>query len=82
MALILTVCGTSTEVGPVPFLGEYKLALKRVLTKVDFPNPDSPMSVRGVWKGHTDDHDIEIESLSHGFTMPLVGEVCESDVAC
>src|SRR5271169_136429 len=42
IALILTVCGTSTEVGPLPFRGAYKLALNKVLTKVDFPNPDSP----------------------------------------
>ena len=74
IALILTVCGTSTEVGPLPLRGAYKLALNKVFTSVDFPNPDSPRipleeRTKGVC---TNDHDIEIESLSNGLTMPLI----------
>lgn len=30
---------------------------------------------------HTDDHDIEVESLSHTFAMPLVRQVGEADIA-
>lgn len=45
IALILTVWGTSTEVGPLLFLGEYRLALNKVFTNVDFPSPLSPAQV-------------------------------------
>jgi hypothetical protein len=55
------------------FLGAYKLALNKVLTNVDFPSPLSP-TVSGVnTQVRTHDHDIEIESLANGLTVPLIG---------
>ena len=65
------------------------MVLKRVLTKVDLPKPDSPRedSVRGVVMeangrmGRTNDHYSELKALSHTFTVYLVGEVGKTNVA-
>lgn len=60
-----------------------------MLTKVDFPKPDSPREdgvreeARGVRirTGRTHDHCSELEALSHTFTVHLVGEIGKTDVA-
>jgi hypothetical protein len=57
------------------------VVLKRVLTKVDLPKPDSPREV-GVSReaaeasgtmGRTNDHYSELETLPDTFTVYLVG---------
>jgi hypothetical protein len=57
------------------------VALKRVLTRVDFPNPLSPVySVN--WRiTLTYDHQSKLESLAQGFLVNLIGEVVEPDVS-
>jgi hypothetical protein len=63
--------------------------LNRVLTKVDFPRPDSPgviFSARGLSSNQiqivlTNDHNVEVEALAHTLAMPLVGQVGETNVA-
>ena len=96
IALILTVWGTSTEVGPLLFLGEYRLALNNVLTSVDFPSPLSPASVspskppRTSQKTHnnkeqqggngTNDHDVEIEALADRLAMPLIRQIRKANI--
>lgn len=61
--------------------------LNRVLTRVDFPRPDSPgehceddpyAPVRYV---RTDNHHIEVEPLADALAVPLVRQVGETDVA-
>ena len=37
-----TVFGIMSRLGPLRSLGGYREVLKRVLTRVDFPRPDSP----------------------------------------
>ena len=60
--------------------------LKRVLTRVDFPSPDSPMRVSVICgdsnsRTRTDNHDVEVEALADALAMPLVGQVGETDIA-
>ena len=40
---IETVLGMMSRLGPLRSFGGYKELLKRVLTRVDFPRPDSPV---------------------------------------
>ena len=63
------------------------MVLKSVLTKVDFPRPDSPRE-GGVREeamesrmGRTNDHDGKLEALPHTFTVYLVGEIGKTNVA-
>jgi hypothetical protein len=63
--------------------------LKRVLTRVDFPRPDSPENCASALVFSpvhiatllTNDHNVEVEALAHTLAMPLVGQVGETDVA-
>jgi hypothetical protein len=65
------------------------VVLKRVLTKVDLPKPDSPRedgvsreaSEASGTMGRTNDHHSELETLSDTFAVYLVGEVGETNVA-
>jgi hypothetical protein len=52
-------------------LSESRLACDDTLAVID----DSCVST------HTDNHDVEVESLAHTLAMPLVGQVCETHVA-
>ena len=65
--------------------------LKRVLTRVDFPRPDSPRSecqpadhtvcfFKAV--SPTNDHNVEVEALPYTLAVPLVRQVGESHVSC
>ena len=31
---------------------------------------------------HTNDHNVEVEALAHTFAVPLVRQICETNVAC
>lgn len=62
--------------------------LNSVLTRVDFPRPDSPeiaisyslyMTCGRVGE-LTNNHDIEVEALTDTLTVPLVGQVGKTDV--
>lgn len=65
--------------------------LKRVLTSVDFPRPDSPgRRGRQVSKGGTvklvttvltDNHGGELEALAHALRADLVRKTCKTNVA-
>jgi hypothetical protein len=63
--------------------------LKSVLISVDFPRPDSPVNeikdtrrkLGETLRPRTDNHGSELETLPHTFSMDLVGEVGEPDVA-
>ncbi len=66
------------------------MVLKSVLTKVDFPKPDSPREcgvrdevmgneTRGM--GRTNDHYSKLETLPHTFTVYLVGKIGKTDIA-
>lgn len=71
------------------------MVLKRVLTRVDFPRPDSPVRVatrrrveferpnceRQTKKKRTDDHSSKLETLADALAVDLVGEVGKADVA-
>lgn len=66
------------------------MVLKRVLTKVDLPKPDSPggeglRERRGEGKRRmmerTDDHYGELEALPDALTMDLVGKIGKPDVS-
>ena len=45
---MVTVLGIMSRLGPLRSLGGYKEVLKRVLTKVDLPRPDSPKALESV----------------------------------
>lgn len=85
---IETVLGIMSRLGPFRSLGGYREVLKRVLTSVDLPRPDSPKdmlvqpqqgnSARG--GKHTDDHNIKVEPLTDALAVPLVGKVGESNI--
>ena len=58
-----------------------------MFTRVDFPSPDSPeMIVRDCKRDsrlqmvHTNDHNIEVEALADTFAVPLVGQICETNI--
>lgn len=61
--------------------------LKRVLTRVDLPRPDSPAKFISSKKinhrvsVHTNNHNVEVETLANTLAMPLVGQVGESNVS-
>lgn len=61
--------------------------LNRVLTRVDFPRPDSPetryqlCSHEPLSLVHTDNHDIEVETLADTLAVPLVGQIGETNIA-
>lgn len=62
------------------------MVLKRVLTNVDFPKPDSPEGGQGEdersgeQRGRTDDHYGELETLPDTLAVDLVWKVRETDV--
>src|SRR4051794_23560426 len=49
---IVTVFGMMSRLGSLRSFGGYKDVLKRVLTRVDFPRPDSPTRSLVVRAGH------------------------------
>lgn len=66
--------------------------LKRVLTRVDLPRPDSPKvqtisQVQSCRASHwfllslTNDHYIKVETLANTLAVPLVGQVGKTDIA-
>ena len=63
-----------------------KLVRKRDWISVDFPSPDSPAETknsfsRASWRereGLTDNHERELESALHGFSVGEEGQVVES----
>ena len=63
------------------------MVLKRVLTKVDLPKPDSPMKddekrpANARMTRRTNDHYGELEAFSHALTMDLIGKVSETNVS-
>ena len=64
------------------------MVLKSVLTRVDFPKPDSPgeggVREKRRWEvkmRRTNDHDGKLEALSHTFTVNLVWEIGKANVA-
>ena len=83
-----TVFGMISRLGPLRSLGGYRDVLKRVLTRVDFPRPDSPIGrsaskiVRGLSSRskHTNHHDVEVEAFTDALSMPLIRKICESNV--
>lgn len=83
-----TVFGMMSTLGPFRSLGGYREVLKRVLTRVDFPRPDSPGKVSMKFLAShqvqllTNNHDIKIEALANTLAMPLIGQVGKSNVAC
>lgn len=62
--------------------------LKSVLTRVDFPRPDSPETDQYGNNGGlrtmklTDNHDVKVEAFPDTLAMPLVWQVGESDESC
>lgn len=61
--------------------------LNKVLISVDLPSPDSPARcqqypARALRLIRTNNHDIEIESLSDTLPMPLIGEIGKSNISC
>ena len=76
---IETVFGEKSTLGPLRSFGGYKDVLKRVLTRVDFPRPDSPKAGQ-MWNDEesqtvllTDDHDVKVEPLANALAVPLIG---------
>ena len=83
---IETVLGMMSMLGPLRSFGGYRDVLKRVLTNVDFPRPDSPKLVSVSAQGHeisilTNNHDVEVEAFSNTFAVPLIGQICKSHIA-
>lgn len=73
-----TVFGMMSRLGPFRSFGGYKDVLKRVLTRVDFPRPDSPLIVSAVslliyLRALTNDHDVEVKALADTLAVPLIG---------
>lgn len=64
-----------------------------MLTRVDFPRPDSPAQcqwplilyfakqIASIESSRTNNHDIEVETLTDTLAVPLVGQVGETNVA-
>ena len=63
--------------------------LKRVLTRVDFPRPDSPEQINTFYlfldilfsRSLTDNHDVKVEALANTLAVPLVRQVGETNVS-
>jgi len=73
-----TVFGMMSRLGPFRSLGGYREVLKRVLTRVDFPRPDSPLIVSAQYvlvypTALTNDHNVEVEALADTLAVPLIG---------
>ncbi len=67
-----------SRLGPFGSFGGYKEVLKRVLTRVDFPRPDSPLIISTVrfvvfLKALTNDHNVKVEALADTLAVPLIG---------
>ena len=93
MVWISTVLGVS-PVGSLASFPGYRLVLKRVLTRVDLPRPDSPIfgpmfinhttftsTPQIAQNEHTNNHQSELESFLYGFAVDLVRKVVETDIA-
>jgi hypothetical protein len=88
MDWMVTVLGIMSRLGPLRSLGGYREVLNRVLTRVDLPRPDSPRNIishtcldLAAILQHTNNHNIEVEALSHTLAVPLVGKVGETNIA-
>ena len=61
--------------------------MKRVLTKVDFPSPDSPIILSHcclpilMWT-LTNYHNVEVEPFTDTLAVPLVRQIGEAHVSC